>query len=430
MRLDYTLWSSPVAGQNLKAFSPNTLTSRFYVYDETAVDGNTTINNGTYVTILNGTNEATYAFEAAQGYLIRTPNNHPTTPTVFQGNFEGVSHNGNFSVPVSAVNAGYNLVGNPYPSSIDLNAFFTGNSAIENTVWFWRKTNGAAGDGYVTANNLGYTFPGQSADGATNIAIRSGQGFFVKATTAGNVQFTNAMRSNNTTNPFFRNATTSESPSRVWLELTHNNEVLASSLIGYTSQATIGIDSGFDSKPFGGSAALVSLIGSEGFAIQGRPTFEDTDQVDLGFEAGIAGDYSIALANKDGIFTTGQAVYLKDLTTNTTHDLTSGPYSFATPIGIFNSRFQLVYQNGTLGTTTIGDAANSYVITSNNIITIGNAYEKIESVVIYDIQGRELARKTNVNAHALEVSSITQKNQVLVVAITTTTGVATKKVLF
>src|SRR5690606_17576967 len=119
-----------------------------------------------------------------------------------------------------------------------------------------------------------------------------------------------------------------------------------------------------------------------------------------------------------------------DLTTNTTHDLTSGPYSFATPIGIFNSRFQLVYQNGTLGTTTIGDAANSYVITSNNIITIGNAYEKIESVVIYDIQGRELARKTNVNAHALEVSSITQKNQVLVVAITTTTGVATKKVLF
>jgi hypothetical protein len=51
-------------------------------------------------------------------------------------------------------------------------------------------------------------------------------------------------------------------------------------------------------------------------------------------------------------------------------------------------------------------------------------------VVIYDIQGRELARKTNVNAHALEVSSITQKNQVLVVAITTTTGVATKKVLF
>lgn len=322
------------------------------------------------------------------------------------------------------------MVGNPYPSSLDLDAFFTANTTIENTVWFWRKTNGAAGSGYITANNLGYTYPNETADSATNIAIRSGQGFFVKATTGGNVQFTNAMRSNNTTNPFFRNATTSESLSRVWLELTHNNEVLASSLIGYTSQATIGIDSGFDSKPFGGSAALVSLIGSEGFAIQGRPTFEDTDQVDLGFEAGIAGDYSIALANKDGIFTTGQAVYLKDLTTNTTHDLTSGPYSFATPIGIFNNRFQLVYQNGTLGTTTIGDAANSYVITSNNIITIGNAYEKIESVVIYDIQGRELARKTNVNAHALEVSSITQKNQVLVVAITTTTGVATKKVLF
>ncbi|MCU0351140.1 MAG: hypothetical protein MUF43_09990, partial [Flavobacterium sp.] len=134
MRLDYTLWSSPVAGQNLKAFSPNTLSPRFYVYDETATTGNSSSNNGTYVTVLNETNEATYNFEAAQGYLIRTPNNHPTTPTVYNGVFTGVPQNGDYSATLSTVNAGYNLVGNPYPSSIDLNAFFTGNSAIENTV--------------------------------------------------------------------------------------------------------------------------------------------------------------------------------------------------------------------------------------------------------------------------------------------------------
>ena len=33
-RLDYTLWSSPVAGQNLQEFSPETLSNRFYDYDE------------------------------------------------------------------------------------------------------------------------------------------------------------------------------------------------------------------------------------------------------------------------------------------------------------------------------------------------------------------------------------------------------------
>ncbi|HEU4495647.1 MAG TPA: alkaline phosphatase PhoX, partial [Flavobacterium sp.] len=33
VRLDHTLWSSPVAGQNLFAFSPNTLANRFYTYN-------------------------------------------------------------------------------------------------------------------------------------------------------------------------------------------------------------------------------------------------------------------------------------------------------------------------------------------------------------------------------------------------------------
>src|SRR5690606_29624855 len=32
-RLDYTLWSSPVVGQNLQAFSPETLSTRIYKYD-------------------------------------------------------------------------------------------------------------------------------------------------------------------------------------------------------------------------------------------------------------------------------------------------------------------------------------------------------------------------------------------------------------
>mgnify|MGYP006199764539 CR=1 FL=1 len=32
LRLDYTAWSAPVTGQNLLAFSPNTLTNRFYEY--------------------------------------------------------------------------------------------------------------------------------------------------------------------------------------------------------------------------------------------------------------------------------------------------------------------------------------------------------------------------------------------------------------
>jgi uncharacterized delta-60 repeat protein len=428
MRLDYTLWSSPVAGQNLKAFSPNTLSPRFYVYDETATTGNSSSNNGTYVTVLNETNEATYNFVATQGYLIRTPNNHPTTPTVYNGVFTGVPQNGNYSATLSNVNAGYNLVGNPYPSSIDLNAFFTGNAAIENTVWFWRKTNGAAGDGYVTANNLGYTFPGQSADGATNIGIRSGQGFFVKATGAGTVSFTNGMRATNTTSTFFRNATVSETPSRIWLQVANSTEVLASALVGYTSAATLGVDAGFDSKPFGASS-LVSLIGTEGYAIQGRSSFEVTDQVALGFEATTAGNYSIAIANKDGVFASGQAIYLQDLAQNITHDFANGAYQFVSEAGTFNNRFKMVYENETLGIDDVV-ANQAYVYNNNGVLTVASTRNEIKSVVIFDIQGRVLQSASNVNANQWQAQTMAQKNQVLLVQVTTAAGVSTTKTVF
>jgi len=428
MRLDYTLWSSPVAGQNLKAFSPNTLSPRFYVYDETSTTGNTTTNNGTYVTVLNASNESTYNFISGKGYLIRTPNNHPTTPTVYNGVFSGVPNNGNYSFTLSNALNGYNLVGNPYPSSIDLNAFFTANTAVQSTVWFWRKSNGAVGDGYVTANNLGYTFPGQSADGATNIAIRPGQGFFVKATGAGSVSFNNGMRSTNTTSTFFRNSV-SEMPSRIWLQVANSEEVLASALVGYTSLATLGVDAGFDSKPFGGNASLVSLIETEGYAIQGRSSFEVSDQVALGFKAETAGNYSIAIANKDGVFASGQAIYLQDLAQNSTHDFATGAYNFVSGVGTFNNRFRIVYETQTLGIDDV-TANNAYVFDNNGVLTVASSKEEIKSVVIYDIQGRMLLKASDINANQWKATAMTKNNQVLLVKVTTATGISTTKTIF
>ena len=73
---DYTLWSSPVTGQKLKAFSPHTLDARFYSY-----------NSGTnfYNVVADPTNTN---FATATGYLIRAPNTWAaSTPTTFNGTF-------------------------------------------------------------------------------------------------------------------------------------------------------------------------------------------------------------------------------------------------------------------------------------------------------------------------------------------------------
>src|SRR5690606_17190815 len=119
-RLDYTLWSSPVVGQNLQAFSPETLSTRIYKYD-----GANDAYDNTY-------SETT--FLPGQGYLFRSPNNwvineEGNMPDEFQGTFKGVPINGN--IPVTVLSDAYNGLGNPYPSSIDAEQLFNENPNIQ-----------------------------------------------------------------------------------------------------------------------------------------------------------------------------------------------------------------------------------------------------------------------------------------------------------
>ena len=77
VRLDYTAWSSPVENQQLQAFSPNTLSNRFYEYLYT---GTTTAS--AYQTV-----NSNLDFESGKGYLIRVANNWSTsTPTIITDN--------------------------------------------------------------------------------------------------------------------------------------------------------------------------------------------------------------------------------------------------------------------------------------------------------------------------------------------------------
>ncbi|SMC37735.1 beta strand repeat-containing protein, partial [Moheibacter sediminis] len=132
-RLDYTLWSSPVIGQNLFGFSPDTVngitnypgsTGRIYIYDG-VVD--TYINPNPFT--------ADAVMNEAVGYLFRAPNNyHATNEVVYQGTFTGTPFNGGLTVPVYA--GGYTSVGNPYPSNIDSELFMSANGSVS-TLYFW-----------------------------------------------------------------------------------------------------------------------------------------------------------------------------------------------------------------------------------------------------------------------------------------------------
>jgi hypothetical protein len=68
-------------------------------------------------------------------------------------------NNGNVAVTLNNTSTNkYNLIGNPYPSNLDLNAFYNANSSsVNSTFWFWDNTsNNVTTQTGNTTTNVGY----------------------------------------------------------------------------------------------------------------------------------------------------------------------------------------------------------------------------------------------------------------------------------
>ena len=414
-RLDYTMWSSPVSGtQKLADFSPLTSQSpnRFYEYTE-ATD--------TYSAV-----SSTGTFAPAKGYLIRMPNTDPLTgynagsaTLAYSGVFSGSINNGNIPVTMTKLLNGYTAVGNPYPSVIDATIFINANTAnIESTLYFWRKTNGASGSAYATYTAAGGT-SATPTSAVPNGKIQVGQGFFVKAKNAVTVPafFTNGMRDTAPTSTQFFKTKQIVEKDRVWVNLTNATGVFSQALIAYITDATIGIDH-YDGKYINDSPiALTSKINNEEYSIQGRPAFDVTDVVALNFKTDVAGDYSIALDHFDGLFITGQAIYLMDSKTGIETDLKLGAYNFNTLAGVDNTRFSLKYQK-TLKVDAPAFNENSVRVYKNNsTLYVNSGNVAISNITVFDIQGRLIAEQKNVKATTATIHNLKAINQVLIVKI-------------
>ena len=449
-RHDYTMWSSPVAGQNLFGFSPATLAERFYTY-------NTGTNQFNVVPGLGAA--STTVFGTGTGYLIRMPNtsftgnNIPTGTTadaagyqlgtatmMFNGQFTGVPNNGNITVPLTTSADGYNLIGNPYPSPVSISAFMSANSnAIEGTLWIWRKTNSSANSAYVTVNSAGiYAGNGAPEQEDPNGIIRTGQGFIVKLKsgyTSDSILFTNSMRSGDTANQFFRMEGQDEFPEShgIWLNLTGSNGIFSQMYTGYIAGATSGQDAGIDSRYINDKpVVLAALIDNEEFVIQGRALpFEADDVVPLQLRTGTAGNYTISIDHVNGLFAQGQPVYLKDNLAGMVHNLTEGGYSFATEAGTFSNRFEVVFAAPALSSQHNYAESNEIVVYKENSSIIINAGKSaINKVTVHDLGGRLLYSGNVDDQPLVKLQNLNVQQQVVLVRITTEKGTTSKKIIY
>jgi hypothetical protein len=205
-------------------------------------------------------------------------------------------------------------------------------------------------------------------------------------------------------------------------------------LVGYITNATNDNDSRFDGQSFDGNEFVdfYSINQDKNFAIQGRALpFDENDEVPLGFRTTINGTFAINIDQVDGLLV-DQAVFLEDKLTNTVFDLKSGKYTFSTTQGTFDDRFVLKYSKKTLGTDNFNAIENTVSISNKNKeIEINSFAETIDKVVVYDMQGRQVYQKTNVNSNELSIADLVSSHQTLVVKTSLQNGTTvTDKIIY
>ena len=310
---------------------------------------------------------------------------------------------------------------------MNANVFFSKNPNIE-TLYFWTNTTPASGGSYPQNNFASYTTLGGTAAFASskipNGTIQTGQGFYINATSAGTAYFENNQRVDAATSTqFFRTNAVELNKSRFWINFNDDNTSYNQILIGYMDGATQNYDNQIDGRPLDTSKSMLySVINNEPFVIQGKSNpFMVEDIVPLGLKVLNPGNYKIEIDSTDGVFS-NQTIYLKDKFTNITHNLSAGTYNFNSDAGTFDNRFEIMYQNETLG---IGDnnitETEIKIFTNEEGITV-LASENIKEVTVYNVLGSVLYENKNVASKELLIQNILASKQALIIRIIDTNG--------
>lgn len=414
---DYTYWSSPINNGIISniLLPTNWETNHSFRFDTQNFYDVESTYNGTFLNNLpDGQDDADpQAWQLINGNDLMIPAKgyaamieslpstgiYPRTETVL---FNGILNTGIITIPMvmsqnSLVNNDdFNLVGNPYSSSIYVVQFINANLPnISGTVMLWSHTgtlsNSYPGlfqlnfsdDDYAYVTNAGSTaaaFGGKQP----SAYIRSGQGFFVEAENTGPLVFKplfmaagydNSTSGGFGSGGFFRNAENN----KVWLNITTELGLFSQQLISYDIETDLENNKGWDAKisPNRNPLLFYSIQNGDKYKIQSRGIFNNEDIVKIGYYSAIAETFTISVDSIQGI----NPIYIKD--NGVIHSL---PYTFTSEIGEFNDRFEIVYSNLLNVNNPTDKKIRIYPNPTTNNLFVKNFNGKI--IKVYDILGK------------------------------------------
>ncbi len=332
------------------------------------------VNIGNYITFTESTDTWSAAaafsglapdFGKGYGVQVAAGGTHGTPATI---SFTGTLNNSPAAQTVGMTigKNQFNFLGNPYPSYLSSATVLAGGD-VEQSLWFYTRT--------ATTPEVKYQFVTYNpASGGTVIPETEGidgnvapmQGFWVKANTASNFTFSNAMRSHKVGSAAFRAPQASE---RQELRLALSNGMVSDEAVMLFSENA---NSDWNSSKLMNSGLnIYTLKNGEELALNSRTAIEYDVETAVGVKAA-SGVYTFSASKFENFG--AEKAFLLDKATGVSTDLSIGDYTvnFAEAYE-GTDRFALVFpRSGVISGLEGAEAAGFFAFANNNRITVSS----------------------------------------------------------
>ena len=324
-----------------------------------------------------------------------------------------------------------NLIGNPYPSYIQLSTFLSENSAAFNPTNY--GVYGYKGDvttGFVVWNQA-------YSDANPTAKLTPGQGFFVASKSGGaTINFTPAMRTTGASDDFIVGRSENQNLANLRLQVAKEGNIYTTDLY-FNDNASLSMDAGYDSEMFETNAPAFSIYShlvqdnlGKNMAAQ-SVSYSDLENVTIplgiNIEQGVQGTVSIS----ESFIPEGIEVTLEDNVNNTFTNLLESDYVFTPSTSLTDTgRFYLHFttEAALSDSDNILNGLEIYAISKT--ITIKGLLESDTMFNLYDVQGR-LVNTTELNSrntqNSVDVSNLSAG--IYVVQLQNNAGTRTQKVI-
>ncbi len=404
--------------------------------------------------------------------------------------FEGKPNNGTILVPVNDIGGTGSipnvsktefLLGNPYPSAIDVHKFIDDNEGvITGYIQLWQQWGGNSHilneyeGGYAKVNKLGsirasqfISFFGQNTGLQEGTLVPTqyipvSQGFITEIENDGILPFSGTVEFNNSQRVFIKESdangsytngsifsksqknkgankvTKTETMQKIRLEINaiSGPQLTRELLLGFSNYTTDGYDYGYDAENTANSNNDLNLsLEGKNMNIQAYGPISNDKIIPLNFSSSGNNSFQLHITELENI-ESNQDIFIKDNLTGNYFNLRSKtPFQFNSNQGIFNDRFKIVFQNKqqTLNTENITLNEQSIIFQNKEKTLFINELESdVVKLSLINMRGQNIMDLLNISKTRLK-NGIKFNNvstgTYLVYIRTTSDEVLTKKII-